>query len=890
MKRAAKVTTVRDGDLGSRKKHVSGHVIDKSKRINHLQTNVGKKSSPQTANTEVESIPSICSNVVQVSTATRHMVRSEGAVHLLTLSQLASTARAQDTGTSSETIPVKNEFRIAFSTLPEPGPEYGNRRLWQFEALNYLTRALFLEARMLDLTSLAGVIAPSASSLDSYFVQNYLRLVADGRVLTSQDGFGGKRETPYAFDLRRDRPFSAHGSLRTILQQYLASAASNSAKRAALAATRVLLSLNAHAATAAVMKAAANVPFQALHGLPERFMVEATSAAKLQKKTIANFTSALRALLAFGLRNDLFPLFFPPRRPLDAWTDIVEEAFPLSAAGRTTSDALKARRGLFGVFSEARDALLVGQPSDLTPAHVVEVIRRLSAAHRMADHQKVAGLKTVMGRPVGQWDHPVVRVVVAGINAMRPKPAVPYLDNLGTPVSSICTSDGFRTVLASHAMHEEWVLFFDWYFEYCSLSWRELDARKSEFPPRPPIRELTLDVFLHRLTTARAYLGAARELFPDEYRGLTPADVFGTHFRELTQFLLSSWAAAALGPNPVSHQSSAGLVHLVVSGGMIARALFDLEVHRRSPPSQVQPADVNPSSQAFVDRERINPNRTQKENALVEAYNYSRSVSLNLQEEQRNAESGSGSNTVKDLRRAIRETPFWKFQQAQHELLSRVQKDIDEGNALGREALSRCVATLTHGILLSGGVRRSEICHLREGQQTNLLAGSMHVELRAVDRKNAKPHTFDLRDRWLPDWFLRHYLDIVRPAITSPTLAPGIPTSFLLFSPSSHKPYGFADERADGSGRDSVKLRYTKKMLADRWRKHVALAFVSLGFCVPIGSHRFTMHIVRNVGGHAVFVTKGLEAAAHFLGDSVGTVEGVYGALIGESVDTSLLE
>ena len=180
--------------------------------------------------------------------------------------------------------------------------------------------------------------------------------------------------------------------------------------------------------------------------------------------------------------------------------------------------------------------------------------------------------------------------------------------------------------------------------------------------------------------------------------------------------------------------------------------------------------------------------------------------------------------------------------------------------------------------------------HLREGQQTNLLAGSMHVELRAVDRKNAKPHTFDLRDRWLPDWFLRHYLDIVRPAITSPTLAPGIPTSFLLFSPSSHKPYGFADERADGSGRDSVKLRYTKKMLADRWRKHVALAFVSLGFCVPIGSHRFTMHIVRNVGGHAVFVTKGLEAAAHFLGDSVGTVEGVYGALIGESVDTSLLE
>jgi hypothetical protein len=50
------------------------------------------------------------------------------------------------------------------------------------------------------------------------------------------------------------------------------------------------------------------------------------------------------------------------------------------------------------------------------------------------------------------------------------------------------------------------------------------------------------------------------------------------------------------------------------------------------------------------------------------------------------------------------------------------------------------------------------------------------------------------------------------------------------------------------------------------------------------------MHLVRNVGGHAVFVTKGLEAAAHFLGDKVGTVEGVYAALQGELVDTSLLE
>ena len=57
--------------------------IDKNKGVNHLPEEVGKHLQLPTASTEVESIPSICSNVVQVSTATRHMVRSEGAVHLL---------------------------------------------------------------------------------------------------------------------------------------------------------------------------------------------------------------------------------------------------------------------------------------------------------------------------------------------------------------------------------------------------------------------------------------------------------------------------------------------------------------------------------------------------------------------------------------------------------------------------------------------------------------------------------------------------------------------------------------------------------------------------------------------------------------------------------------
>ncbi len=276
---------------------------------------------------------------------------------------------------------------------------------------------------------------------------------------------------------------------------------------------------------------------------------------------------------------------------------------------------------------------------------------------------------------------------------------------------------------------------------------------------------------------------------------------------------------------------------------------------------------------------------------LLASYRFAQTVKSNLEAECRRDNRGSGENTVKSLRRCIRQTPFAAFQRAQLVLLDQLAHRLGCETSLSMPSVRLSVATLAHGILVSGGCRRSEICHLREGEQTSLLSGSRDVRLRAVDRKNRSAHDFVLRERWLPEWFLHHYLNTVRPALLrKAALPPGLPRSFLLLRPYSGAPYGCVEEAEDGTGRVAPALVSRMNMLSNLWLQHVSAAFREAGLPVPTGRQQFSMHVVRNVGGHAVFVHRGLEAAAHFLGDRVATVEGTYAALKGELVDTSLLE
>jgi hypothetical protein len=242
---------------------------------------------------------------------------------------------------------------------------------------------------------------------------------------------------------------------------------------------------------------------------------------------------------------------------------------------------------------------------------------------------------------------------------------------------------------------------------------------------------------------------------------------------------------------------------------------------------------------------------------------------------------------VKDLQRSIDETPFEHFCAAQEELLRRVREAVASGHATSPDAQALVVATFMHGILISSGCRRSEIAHLREGTQTNLQAGLRVVRLRAIDRKNHTKHNYTVREKWVPDWLLTLYFGTVRPAIAGSRATSEGPNPFVILNPNTGRPYGCEEEMADGSGRDEVALESRKDAMADLWTQHVAEAFVSLNLFVPIGAQRFTMHIVRNVGGHWVFQRHGLDAAANFLGDSPKGVLNTYAVLDGVAVDTT---
>jgi hypothetical protein len=475
---------------------------------------------------------------------------------------------------------VKNEFRSKLAALPASDFEFGKMQAAVLPRLDALTRALFLEGRCLDVQSLSNAVFPEspAHSINTTFYEEYVRLVASGRVLTSQTGKAGAGETPYAFDLLRAIPFKSSGSLRTLLASYDASTASSSAKIAVIAAARVLLDLEPRASTAIVLKEAARVPFDALHGLANRFAANATIAGQLNKKTVANFSSAIRALISHGLREDLFPLYFPALRPIDAWSELVNTAFPLAANGKTDAMVRKARCGLFALFAEIR-TLNVADASALTAAHVHTASRAMSLPHRAKDQTKIAGLKKVAGKALGDWSHPVVSIVIAALEAQRPIPGVRYLQHKDNPKAPINSLENFLAALRSHGFGDEWDRFFRWYLEYSSLDWREIDDQQSAFPARRPKRQLAFDTFMTRLRAARAYLGAAIELFPGNYMRMTPQDVFGAQYRPLTRHIYKSWEASARISQSVSHRASAGLHHLVCGGGMMARALFDLEVH-----------------------------------------------------------------------------------------------------------------------------------------------------------------------------------------------------------------------------------------------------------------------------------------------------------------------
>jgi hypothetical protein len=784
---------------------------------------------------------------------------------------------------------MQNEFRIAFERLPPIGSVHGDRRAAVLPRVDLLARALFLEGVSLDLTSVASMIVPSTRSnpIDSNFFRAYRSLVDGGRILVAATGDAGAGKTPYAFDLRHEVPFERRPTLATLLRAYQLSDASDDSKRAATVATRILLGLERYSSTDAVLVEAERISCAAFHGLPDRFVAAIPLDSPLSKKTIQNSVSALRAALQFGVRHDLFPLFFPKHREVDAWTELLDRTFPLGRSGKVAVDMSMTRGGLRALFHVARADLAIENPSALTPELVRECHRRLGAAHRARERHHVSSMQHLLFESEGDWADPVIHMIASTLRSLRAVTALPYLTAPDGATVTVTTLDGCCELLELHGFDGRWKSFFAWYHDYSLLEFRQLRARQAEFPSRPEARKLKLSGFTARLAAVRAYLGLAKQAFPDAFTDLGPSDIFGTHFHLLTTMMIDVWELSASTDVGVSHRSSGGLRGNIVAGGLIAQALLERSLHEKSLERRAVPSR-DKDNVLIVSLERVAADRTILERALHESYIESRRVCDSLTAECRNDANGSATNTVKNLQRLIEETPFEHFCAAQEELLRRVQQARESAHAASRDTRKLIVATFIHGLLVSGGCRRSEIAHLREGTQTNFQAGRRVVKLRAVDRKNATKHNYSARTKWLPDWFLDLYFGMVRPAIASSRAMPEGPNPFVILNPNTGRPYGCEEEKSDGSGRDTRAFDIRKACMAHLWTQHVADAFVSLKLLVPIGPHRFTMHVVRNVGGHWVFQQHGLTAAANFLGDSPKSVLNTYAALDGVAVDTTI--
>lgn len=868
--------------------------VDNSKRKKHLSGKNGKKSHRKSTSLAAAQLPATVPNTTQLSTDHRLAeIDCAALVHSLDSRSWLQLAQAHEARSSAQENLV-NPFRRELQRLGPMGTERGDLANELQPRLDLALKALFLDGRtflLRDLLEMAGGPDRYSSSFGKY-----RELVADGRIRTSHTGLAGGASTPFAFDLHGAKVFGNGATLRSLLTDYRSECAKPREVEAAFQATRTLLGLSQHSGREAVLHAATGVSEKVFHYLQAELRRRLDADGRINKKTRANRVSALRRLLTFGLRGNHFALWFPEYRPTDAWSTIVDSCFPLAHSRSTPTPIRQARSALETLFGVARAELSLAHPDELGPKEILACLALLKAPNRHNERDRIRALSKVRGRAEGNWEHPLVARVLQVIESTHRSPTLPMLTYADDTDGTVGDLVGTLAVIRSNGLPAEWDEFLRWYHDYSLLSFSQIRLRRLEFPSRPETRHLSLDVFNARLRTVRAFLGVARSMYPEEFASLRPSDVFGVYFETLWLDIMARWKAATEAGSGPSHEASSGLSKYVIEGGLIARAMFDRSRFQRK---AVRVSTDNSSGdrrksafreRRFLDDVRLGGELTDVEHALLESYEISRNDSTGLNQLRLEAAGGSGLNTLKDLRRVINATPFLHFQLAQEWILQRVQLLV-ANNAGPHEVQEWTLLAMVHGLLLSGGCRRSELCHLREGIQTNFFNGAKTVDLRPCDRKNWKPLNFVTRDRWLPDWLLDLYTSVVRPQIVRKRPEFEIECPFLLLSPVSGRPFGCPEEKAEnGQGRIIGPFRDRKTSLGRFWVRRMAIVFDALGFAVPATEQSFGMHIIRNVGGHAVYVKHGLERAAVWLGDSVRTVEGTYAELRGELVDTSLVD
>lgn len=168
------------------------------------------------------------------------------------------------------------------------------------------------------------------------------------------------------------------------------------------------------------------------------------------------------------------------------------------------------------------------------------------------------------------------------------------------------------------------------------------------------------------------------------------------------------------------------------------------------------------------------------------------------------------------------------------------------------------------------------------------------IRLRPQDRKNGTEHTVLVQPAFVPDDLLEFYLTRTRPWLAArweedpAAHAKQVHRQFLLVS-TSGRPYGCVEEDELGGNRDGMAFKLRTNQAGRRFTAQMAQLARKLGLPVARGKYMAGPHTVRASCGYGVFLRQGLQAAAHYLGDTESTARDAYSAIDGEHVDSSCL-
>jgi hypothetical protein len=647
----------------------------------------------------------------------------------------------------------------------------------------------------------------------------------------------------------------------------------------------------------ALLTECANVSARELHALPGRVFEAALEHGS--KRNAGNCTSAVRRMLREAAEAGAIAVVLEKNWEEDEWTEARDRYFG-AACGRLTQ-RLRGFRCHWNHYAEGAKSLerVPSGPEAVTPAMVEEIcswhweqgrtylrnqlknmLKWVARTHKEGPYAAYVGDDSATWTHNG-WRNPGRLLLAKGRAGTGDwSSLLQMVDEAGFP--------------------EEWVDFLEWYGEFLTLDFDEIERQADRFPTQPPRWGLKRTTLVKRIINIRTLLYHAPVVLGKPASEISLQDFLGDSHRRVLAHLRTWWAGRARdAADPVSSPNSDGLEKLVLAYGLIAYAQHLRLRHDRNAAPEV-PEDHRLSIQQGA-------TMTDPEKKLFEAYRAASSHAKKIQKDRRRESAAFGDNTVRDLPRLIGNTDAAFWIALLDEMIRQVRAQVElsaEGQVLkvsaeNQHTFFKLVGdAYYHGWLISTGMRICETGHVRLDVQYSpeLRSGTIRqAHLRAVDRKdtpNTLPHQTAVRDRYVPGWLEELYLAHARPFFmqTWPALKGHECQSHeWLFVDAKGRPYGCAGEAADGGDRDSMAFNSRLTRLRLRWQARCARVAAGLGRRLPALPRESANHAVRIAMGYQIRQELGLTAAANYLGDKEGSVENVYAGVSGLLVDSSVL-